>query len=171
MGLCARRVREIRGRLRNAGAGHSSGAAAIWRLRAGAPSRAALRPHAQRPRLFLGSAGDPRGGMGGGAAGRARADSVTRLHPDNDGELAAAPVATAWPIGFRSRRWRPSSRPSWSGLSLPKPIAWHSQSPAEHETKCMFRRFPLDWLKNMHYCASNEPSKSLRKRQRVAHGR
>ena len=30
----------------------------------------------------------------------------------------------------------------------------------EHETKCMFRRFRLDLIKNMHYCASNEPSKS-----------
>lgn len=36
-------------------------------------------------------------------------------------------------------------------------MAWHSPLLAEHETKCMFLRFRLDFLKNMHYCASNKP--------------
>src|SRR5260221_14078437 len=48
---------------------------------AGAASRAALRHRAQRPRLFLGSAGDLGDRLGGSTAGRTRAHPAARLHP------------------------------------------------------------------------------------------
>ena len=39
---------------------------------------------------FWEAPGDPGGGVGGGAAGRPRTDSVARLHPDRDREFTAA---------------------------------------------------------------------------------
>ncbi len=40
-----------------------------------------------------------------------------------------------------------------AAAAWPRPIGWPSGPSAEHETKCMFRRFRLDLIKNMHYCA------------------
>ena len=45
-------------------------------------------------------------------------------------------------------------------VSARHPALRYGLTLSEHETKCMFRRFRLDLLKNMHYCASNEPSES-----------
>ena len=69
---------------------------------------------------------------------------------------AAAGFADCFPVAalttlIKAKLARPQlARADWVAFAVA----------AEHETKCMFLRFRLDVLKNMHYCASNEPSKS-----------
>src|SRR5258705_3002294 len=76
----------------------------LWQAMALVPSRfqdfvpasgAALRDCAQRCRIFLGSAGNPGGGLGGGAAGRTRADSAAGLHPDRQRQSQASDAKAA----------------------------------------------------------------------------
>ena len=129
-------------RLRNAGADHSSGAAALRRLRAGAPPALrygltlndrgyfweaqeileavwAAAPQGGRERILL------RACILIATANlrlRMQKPHVTaRLFGEALGELEAlgmrTPAATGLPMAFRSRRWRPSSRPNWSGRS------------------------------------------------------
>src|ERR1700686_2756230 len=90
MGLCPRRDRGGPRRSRYVMAGEGIGAVEIRRLRPGAASGAALRHCNQRRRIFLGIPGDPGGGVGGGAAGRTRADAAARLHPDRQCQSQAA---------------------------------------------------------------------------------
>jgi hypothetical protein len=67
--------------------------------------------------------------------------------------LAALRRRGGFPMAFRPHAWRPCWRPNWSGRSSPRPIGSLSGPSAGHETKCMFLRFRLDALQNMHYCA------------------
>src|SRR5258708_18523393 len=58
-------------------------------------------------RIFLGSAGNPGGGLGGGAAGRTRADSAAGLHPDRQRQSQASDAKAACGGAFF---WRGAER-------------------------------------------------------------
>src|SRR5258705_11702678 len=93
----------------------------LWQAMALVPSRfqdfvpasgAALRNGAQRCRIFLGSAGNPGGGLGGGAAGRTRADSAACLHPDRQRQSQASVAKAACGGAFFWRGAKRNRNPS-----------------------------------------------------------
>ena len=130
--------------------------------------------------------------MGGGDAGRARADFLraciliatanlrlrmqkphvtTRLLGEALGEPALG-VRGAGGDGFAdsfpSRPWWRSSRPNWPGRCSPRPIGWLSRPQAEHETKCIFQ-----WHKNFlgtHLEEGDMPARRAKKSRGAAAG-
>src|SRR6266516_4738345 len=88
-------------------AGDGPGAVALPGLRPGAASGAALWDRPQRRRIFLGIAGNPASGLGGGAPGRTRADPVAGLHPDRQRQSQTADAKAA---GGGAVFWRGAGR-------------------------------------------------------------